>query len=77
MTIRERIAAADQDLRGLLTAPQRPVLDRAMLRLGRAADHGVLWIAAAASLGATRSKWTRRAALRGLAGVALSSTTMS
>jgi undecaprenyl-diphosphatase len=74
MTIRERIATADEDLRGRLNAPQRPVLDRTMLRLGRAADHGALWIAVAAGLGATRSKWTRRAALRGLAGVALSST---
>jgi diacylglycerol kinase family enzyme len=46
-----------------------------MLGLGRAADHGALWIAVAAGLGARRGKWTRRAALRGLAGMAIASTT--
>jgi undecaprenyl-diphosphatase len=48
-----------------------PTVSRGLLRLGRAADHGVLWIAVAAGLGATRGKWRRRAALRGLAGVAI------
>ena len=42
-----------------------------MLRLGRTADHGALWIAIAVGLGATRGKWRRRAAQRGLAGVTL------
>ena len=44
-----------------------------MLGLGRAADHGALWIAVAAGLGSRRDKWTRRAALRGLAGMAIAS----
>jgi undecaprenyl-diphosphatase len=74
MTTRGRIAAADQDLLNRILASDRQVLDQVMLRLGRAADHGVLWVAVAAGLGATRSKWTRRAALRGLASLAIGST---
>ena len=73
MTIRKRIAAADQRLLGRVTAGDGPALGRAMLGLGRAADHGMLWIAVAAGLGSRRDKWTRRAALRGLAGMAIAS----
>ncbi len=46
-------------------------LDQAMQGLSRAGDKGALWIALAVGLGAGRDKWTRRAALRGLAGVAI------
>jgi diacylglycerol kinase family enzyme/membrane-associated phospholipid phosphatase len=73
VTIRRRIAAADQRLLSRVTAGERRALGQAMLGLGRAADHGMLWIAVAAGLGARRDKWTRRAALRGLAGVAIAS----
>ena len=73
MTIRNRIAAADQRLLSRVTAADPPALDRATTGLGRAADHGLLWIAVAAGLGARRNKWTRRAALRGLAGMAIAS----
>jgi undecaprenyl-diphosphatase len=71
VTIRKRIAAADQSLLSQVTGGD--TLDRAMLTLGRAADHGLLWIAVAADLGSRRNKWTRRAALRGLAGMAIAS----
>jgi diacylglycerol kinase family enzyme/membrane-associated phospholipid phosphatase len=47
------------------------VLDRALPALGRAADHGFLWIGIAAALAVTENKWARRAALRGLAGIAI------
>ena len=73
MTIRKRIAAADHRLLSRVTAGDRRALDQAMLALGRAADHGLLWIAVAAGLGSRRNKWTRRAALRGLAGMAIAS----
>ncbi|MGA8465475.1 MAG: phosphatase PAP2 family protein, partial [Trebonia sp.] len=73
MTIRNRIAAADQRLLSRMTAANTQALDRATTGLGRVADHGVLWFALAAALGARRSKWTRRAALRGLAGMAIAS----
>jgi undecaprenyl-diphosphatase len=74
MNVRKRIAAADQDLLNRLLATDRPALDEAMHRLGRVADHGALWIAVAAGLGVTRDKWTRRAALRGLASLTIGST---
>ena len=56
-----------------MAAADRTGLDRAMRGVGRAADHGALWIAVAAGLGARRGKWTRRAALRGLAGMTIAS----
>ncbi len=73
MAIRKRISAADHRLLSRVTAGDRRALDRGMLTLGRAADHGMLWIAVAAGLGSRRNKWTRRAALRGLAGMAIAS----
>ncbi len=73
MTIRKRLAAADHWLLRRVTAGGTPALGHAMLGLGRAADHGALWIAVAAGLGSRRNKWTRRAALRGLAGMAIAS----
>lgn len=75
MTIRKRISAVDEILLSRVAAVGRPGLDRAMHGLGRAADNGALWIAVATGLGARRNKWTRRAALRGLAGMAIASTT--
>jgi diacylglycerol kinase family enzyme/membrane-associated phospholipid phosphatase len=74
VTIRNRIAAADQILLSRAAAGG-PGLDRAAHWVGRAADNGALWIAVAAGLGARRDKWTRRAALRGLASLAIASTT--
>lgn len=59
-----RVAAADS-----------PVLDHVMPRLGRVADHGVLWIAIALGLGATGHPRARRAALRGLASLIIASST--
>jgi diacylglycerol kinase family enzyme len=47
------------------------ILGRALPALGRAADHGFLWIGIAAALAVTENKWARRAALRGLAGMAI------
>ena len=73
MTLRKRIAAADRRLLRRVTAGDRLVYDAALLKLGRAADHGVLWIAVAATLAIKRNKWTRRAALRGLASLAIAS----
>jgi diacylglycerol kinase family enzyme/membrane-associated phospholipid phosphatase len=74
MPRRARLAAADHDLLIRLSASGSPALGQVMRGLGRAADHGVLWIAVAAGLGAVRGKWIRRAALRGLAGLAIGST---
>jgi membrane-associated phospholipid phosphatase len=73
VTIGNQIAAADQRLLSRMAAADTQALDRAMTGFGRAADHGLLWFAVATALGARRSKWTRRAALRGLAGMAIAS----
>jgi membrane-associated phospholipid phosphatase len=73
VTIRNRIAAADQRLLSRMMAADTPALDRATIGLGRVAGHGAAGFALAAALGAVRGKWTRRAALRGLAGMAVAS----
>ena len=73
MTISNRITAADQRLLSRMTAADMQALDRAIAGFGRGASHGVLWFAVAIALGARRDKWTRRAALRGLASMAVAS----
>lgn len=52
-----------------------PILGRTLPRLSRAADHSLLWFTIAAGLGATRNKWARRAALRGLASIGIATAT--
>lgn len=47
--------------------------DRWLPPLSRAADHGVLWMASAAVLGATGNRTARRAALRGAGSLLLAS----
>ncbi len=48
-------------------------LDLVLPRLGRSADHGVLWLAGAAALGLSRNRSARRAAMRGVGSLALAS----
>lgn len=69
-----QIATADRAIMARISATDSPVLDQVMPRLSAAANHSVLWLGVAAALGATGSLAARRAALRGLAGVALAST---
>jgi undecaprenyl-diphosphatase len=69
-----RVGAADRAIMARLAVTDSAVLDKVMPLLSEAANHSVLWLGLAAGLGATRDKWARRAALRGLAGVALAST---
>jgi diacylglycerol kinase family enzyme/membrane-associated phospholipid phosphatase len=69
-----RIISTDQKILARLAAAETRRTDELMERLGRAANHGALWIAVAAGLGLTRSKWARRAALRGTASLAIAST---
>ena len=51
-----------------------PVLDHVLPRVSEAANHSVLWIALALGMAATGNTQARRAALRGLASVAVAST---
>jgi hypothetical protein len=57
-----------------VAATDSAVLDRVMPRLSEAASHSFVWLGIAAGLAVTRDKWARRAALRGLASIALAST---
>jgi diacylglycerol kinase family enzyme/membrane-associated phospholipid phosphatase len=74
VSVRKRVAEWDTRTFDRLGAADSAILDHVLPRLGRAADHGLLWLAVAAGLGATRNKWTRRAALRGVAGLTIAST---
>jgi diacylglycerol kinase family enzyme/membrane-associated phospholipid phosphatase len=73
VSVRQRVSAWDTRTLDRLGPADSRVLDQLMPRLGRAADHGLLWLAVAAGLGATRNKWSRRAALRGVAGLTIAS----
>ncbi len=67
------LARLDDALFRRLHRTSTPRLDRLLPPLSRAANHGVLWIAAAGVLAATGSKENRRAALRGITGLAAAS----
>ncbi|WP_220093440.1 diacylglycerol kinase family protein [Flexivirga caeni] len=56
-----------------LATMRSPLLDKAMPRLTDAADHSVLWFAIAAALGVSRNRRAKRAALRGVTAIAVSS----
>lgn len=63
------------DVRLMGTVPHEPsvTLDRMLPALGRLADHGKLWLATAGALSAVPNRTPRRAALRGLAALAVAS----
>jgi membrane-associated phospholipid phosphatase len=69
-----RVSATDRAVMARVAATESPVLDRVMPALSQAANQSVLWIGVAAALAATGHPRARRAALRGLASVALAST---
>ncbi|MFC3574254.1 bifunctional phosphatase PAP2/diacylglycerol kinase family protein [Streptomyces yaanensis] len=75
--LRERLLAADCRLFEAVAARRWPGGDPLLPLLSRAANHGVLWFAAAASLAATKSPRARRAAVRGVASLALASATIN
>jgi diacylglycerol kinase family enzyme/membrane-associated phospholipid phosphatase len=73
--VRSRITASDHAIMTRVSGASSPVLDRTLPALGRAADYSGLWIGIAAVLAVSKDKWARRAALRGLASIAIASTT--
>jgi membrane-associated phospholipid phosphatase len=73
--LRGKITAADRAVMTRLSAANSPVLDRAMPTLSRAANYSRLWMGIAAGLAASENKWGRRAALRGVASIAIASAT--
>jgi membrane-associated phospholipid phosphatase len=68
-----RLHALDLDLFERTAALENPVLDRALPPLSHAADHSKLWMATAALLAVIGGREGRRAAVRGLGGIAIAS----
>jgi membrane-associated phospholipid phosphatase len=63
----------DRAIYAAIAGTDTPSLDRVMSRLTRAADYSRLWLASAALLSLTRGPKGRRAAIEGLASVAVTS----
>ncbi|SRR6266566_55358 len=57
-----------------IASARSPVLDHVLPAVGEAANHSVLWLAIALGMAATGNKRSRRAALRGVAGIAIAGT---
>jgi diacylglycerol kinase family enzyme/membrane-associated phospholipid phosphatase len=72
--IRSKVVAADVAIMARISAADSPLLDQVLPALSRAANYSRLWLGLAAGLAASESKWGRRAALRGIAGLAIAST---
>ncbi|MEV4253476.1 phosphatase PAP2 family protein [Spirillospora sp. NPDC049652] len=68
-----RLGRLDRDAFAWVAAARLPGLEGVLPRLSHTADHGVLWFGTAAALGASGRPRLRRAALRGLAGIAVAS----
>ncbi|MGI5429749.1 bifunctional phosphatase PAP2/diacylglycerol kinase family protein [Streptomyces sp. CA-179760] len=71
--LRDRVLALDRRLFEAAAGRHWPGAGPVLPRLGRSANHGVLWCAAAAALAASRTPRARRAASRGLASLGLAS----
>jgi membrane-associated phospholipid phosphatase len=70
---RHEVEALDVAVYAAVSASPTPSLDRGFAALSRSADHGVLWIAAAAVIAITGGRSGRRAAVDGLASLAVTS----
>jgi undecaprenyl-diphosphatase len=68
----ERLISAEKRMLGEVGSVESSVLDVVLPRLGRAADHGVLWIGVAGGL-ALSGRSGRRAAARGLVALSVAS----
>jgi membrane-associated phospholipid phosphatase len=70
---RKEIGKLDMAVYAAVAATPTPDLDRHLRRLSRAADHSKLWIGSAAALAAAGGRPGQRAAVNGLASIAISS----
>ncbi|MGI5449818.1 bifunctional phosphatase PAP2/diacylglycerol kinase family protein [Streptomyces sp. CA-243310] len=77
LTWQGSVARWDRQLFDAVARRHWPGADRVLPRLGRAANHGVLWGGTAAALAAFGSARTRKAALRGVTSLALASATIN
>ncbi|MFJ4819499.1 bifunctional phosphatase PAP2/diacylglycerol kinase family protein [Streptomyces sp. NPDC088801] len=74
--LRARALTLDRRLFEAAAGRHRPGADPVLSKLGRGANHGVLWFAAAAGLAVSRTPRARRAAARGLASLGVASLTV-
>ncbi len=72
-----RLMALDRRVFDAVAAQHWPGADELLPQLSRAANHGRLWFGVAAGLAATRRPRARRAAVRGVASLALASATIN
>ncbi|WP_128382067.1 bifunctional phosphatase PAP2/diacylglycerol kinase family protein [Streptomyces cavernae] len=75
--LRDRLLALDSRVFDAVATRHWPGGDRVLPRLSRSANHGVLWFAAAATLAVSGTPRARRAAVRGVASLALASATIN
>ncbi|MCX4904139.1 bifunctional phosphatase PAP2/diacylglycerol kinase family protein [Streptomyces sp. NBC_00878] len=75
--LRDRLLALDYRIFEAVAARHWPGADPLLPKLSRSANHGLLWFGAAAAFAATRSPRARRAAVRGVASLALASATIN
>jgi undecaprenyl-diphosphatase len=73
-SLRQRLSSRDRDLFDVVSRTRIPGLGTALPRLGRLADHSVLWALIAAVMAVRGDRRGRRAGLRGLLCIGLAST---
>lgn len=77
LTWRGAVARGDRWLFDVVARRHWPGADRVLPRLGRAANHGLLWGGAAVGIAVLGSAGARKAAVRGAASLALASATIN
>ncbi|WP_411105559.1 bifunctional phosphatase PAP2/diacylglycerol kinase family protein [Streptomyces sp. cmx-4-9] len=77
LTWQGAVARWDRELFDRVARRHWPGADRVLPMLGRAANHGVLWAGTATALGLFGSPRARKAAVRGMASLALASATIN
>ncbi|MFD7276599.1 bifunctional phosphatase PAP2/diacylglycerol kinase family protein [Streptomyces sp. NPDC059862] len=75
--LRDRLLALDCRLFEFAAERHWPAAEPVLPRLSRSANHGVLWFATAGLIAASRTPRGRRAAVRGVASLALASATIN
>ncbi|MBO1331096.1 bifunctional phosphatase PAP2/diacylglycerol kinase family protein [Streptomyces sp. VRA16 Mangrove soil] len=76
-SLRGRLAGLDRRVFEFAAGSNWPGAERVLPRLSRAANHGVLWFAIGGALAVSGSPRARRAAVRGIASLAVASATIN
>ncbi|MFI7336772.1 bifunctional phosphatase PAP2/diacylglycerol kinase family protein [Streptomyces sp. NPDC050085] len=76
-SLRGRLAALDSRVFDYAASARWPGAERVLPKLSRAANHGVLWFAVGGALALSGSPRARRAAVRGVASLAVASATIN